>query len=211
MTYPWTNPDTGNATESGLDGDGRLNYLLYLETVGTHDPPTESAKEAVLDTRMGNWTDGRTPGTDDASKFGTFILSSGNFMDQFLIPKLSPINRMLSMDISNVTTWAENHVFSYEWSVGANFGIGQGNVEDEETTFKLKRQDYTWNDQWQQEAKDHLSPYTKSPGNGATVWRYQDIEWGSSAKHSKAHKGPVEVWMSGDSMCHRCSRLRPYS
>lgn len=208
MTYPWTNPDTRNATKSGLDGDGRLNYLLYLETVGKNTPPIESAKEAILDTRMGNWTDGRTPGIDDPSKFGTFVLSSRNFMDQFLIEKLSPINRMLSMDISNVTTWVDYKVFYYYWRVGASMGIGQGNVNDEQTTFKLKKQEYTWNEEWQQEAKEHLSPYTKSPGDGATVWKYQDIEWGTSAKHSYTHEGTVEVWMNGDSMCHRSSCLR---
>lgn len=207
MTYPWTNPDTHNATESGLDGDGRLNYLLYLETVGKNTPPIESAKEAILDTRMGNWTDGRTPGIDAPSKFGTFVLSSRNFIDQFLIEKLSPINRMLSMDISNVTTSLEYKVVYIIWGVKANFGIGQGNVNDEQTTFKLKKQDYTWNDGWQPEAKEHLLPYHKCPGDGATVWKYEDIEWGTSAKHSYKNEGLAQVWMDGDSVCHRCSCL----
>lgn len=204
MTYPWTDPDSHTAATPGLDGDGRLNYLLYLETFRGNTPPLESSKDAVLGTRMGNWTDGRKPGIDDQSKFGTFILSSANFMEKYLVPKLSSINRIMSMDISNVSTWAEYNFFSYKWSVGADFSIGLGNADEDKTTFKLKKQDYTWNDSWQQEAKDFLKRFNEPLGSGSNVWKYQDIEWGSSAKHSYTHVGPVEVWMSGDSKFYSC-------
>ncbi|KAL5610296.1 hypothetical protein FOVSG1_004977 [Fusarium oxysporum f. sp. vasinfectum] len=67
MTYPWTDPETKTGAPPDLNGNGRLNYLLYLETVGQNTPPPDSKRGAVLDTRMGNWTDGRKPGTDSPS------------------------------------------------------------------------------------------------------------------------------------------------
>ncbi|RBR22925.1 uncharacterized protein FIESC28_04223 [Fusarium coffeatum] len=200
MTYPWTNPDTNIGVPAGLDGDSRLNYLLYLETVGSHTPPLDSQANAVLNTRMGNWTEGRKPGTDSHSKFGTFVLSRANFMESFLLPKLSSINRIMSMDISEVRCWAEDHFFTYKWSVGATFSVGLGKPEDDKTVYALNRINYTMNNDWQQDAKDFLNNYTGDPGSGSQVWRYQDIEWGNSAKHQYTHKGSVEVWMSGDTI-----------
>ncbi|KAF7502138.1 hypothetical protein GJ744_006985 [Endocarpon pusillum] len=201
MTYPWTDPDNHNIAEPGLDGNGRLNYLLYLETVGSHTPPLDSASDSILSTKMGNWTEGRNPGVDDPSKFGSYVLSSTNFMDGYLIPKLSIINRTMSVDISNVTTWAEDNFFSYRWKVTADFGIGLGDSNQDDLTFKLQRSTLlSLEDYWQNEAKDFLRPLTVSPGSGAIIWAYKDIEWGNSAKHSYVHKGSVEVWMSGDTI-----------
>lgn len=204
MTYPWTNPESHNAAEPGLDGDGRLNYLLYLETVGSHTPPKDSSREAVLSTRMGNWTEGRKPGIDAPSKFGSFVLSSANFMDNWILPRFSAINRIMSIDISDVTTWADDKFLWYYWRVAANFCIGLGKESEDKTTFKLKREDLSLANEWQDEAKNFLRPLTQSPGNGACVWTYKDIEWGNTAKHSYKKDGSVEVWMSGDSTYYLC-------
>ncbi|VTT56298.1 unnamed protein product [Fusarium fujikuroi] len=42
MTYPWTDPETNTSTPPGLNSNSRLNYLLYLETIGQNTPPPDS-------------------------------------------------------------------------------------------------------------------------------------------------------------------------
>ena len=137
MTYPWTHPETRKSARPSLSGEGRLNYLLYLETVKDHDQPLESDQSAILSTKMGNWTEGRNPGTDAPGKFGSFVLASKNFMDDFLVSKISCINRTMSVDIFNVTTWAEDSFFYYRWSVGASYGIGLGDETKDASEFQL--------------------------------------------------------------------------
>ena len=185
-----------------------MNYLLYLETVGDHTPPDVSDSSSVLSTRMGNWTKGRRPGIDAPDKFGAFILSASNFMESYLLPKFFHINRVLSVDISGVTAWADDHFFSYSWRVDAEFGIGLAS-DDKVEEFKLKKDlPLSLADNWQNEAKDFLHPLTQSPGDNATIWSYQDIEWGSTAKHDYTHQGSVEVWHSGDSKYRFHMRVR---
>jgi hypothetical protein len=201
MTYPWTDPNTKVAPTPSLDGDARLNYLLYLETVGSHMPPLESEPSAILNTHMGNWTDGRKPGTDAASKFGTFILSSANFMETYLVPKFAAINRIMSMDINGVAAWAEcNFPFMwYKWRVTATYGLDQGDPNEDKSTFRLTKDSISVDETWHGDAQDFLRPLTQSPGEGSNVWTYKDVEWGSTAKHSYAHDASVEVWHDADS------------
>ncbi|KAH0372775.1 hypothetical protein KCU65_g920, partial [Aureobasidium melanogenum] len=200
MTYPWTDPDSQNSPTPGLNGDAKLNYLVYLETVGDHSPPKDSSPEAILSTRMGNWTDGRKPGIDSPSSFGTFVLSSANFMETYFIPKLSAINRIMSMDIDHVKASAYPHFGSWGWGIDCCYDIGKGCSYDDQKIYRLKKQEIKVNNAWQQEAKDFLEYYTRSPGSGCQVWNYQDIEWGDTAKHDYAHEGSVEVWVSGDTI-----------
>ncbi|CCT71986.1 uncharacterized protein FFUJ_14020 [Fusarium fujikuroi IMI 58289] len=200
MTYPWTDPETNTSAPPGLNGNGRLNYLLYLETVGQNTPPPDSERGAVLDTRMGNWTDGRKPGTDSPSKFGTFILSSANFMESFVNQKLPAINRIMSMNIDQVTCWADYHFFTYDWEVTATYFVGHEDASKDSTTYALKQQEFSVGKDWPQSAKDFFDAYTGTPAKGSKVWRYQDTQWREPSLRDYTHKGTVEIWMSGDTM-----------
>ncbi|SCV36832.1 uncharacterized protein FFB14_06275 [Fusarium fujikuroi] len=200
MTYPWTDPETNTSAPPGLNGNGRWNYLLYLETVGRNTPPPDSERGAVLDTRMGNWTDGRKPGTDSPSKFGTFILSSANFMESFVNQKLSAINRIMSMNIDQVTCWADYHFFTYDWEVTATYFVGHEDASKDSTTYALKQQEFSVGKDWPQSAKDFFGAYTGTPAKGSKVWRYQDTQWREPSLRNYTHKGTVEIWMSGDTM-----------
>ncbi|KAL7765130.1 hypothetical protein ACKLNR_003046 [Fusarium oxysporum f. sp. zingiberi] len=177
MTYPWTDPETKTDAPPGLNGNGRLNYLLYLETVGQNTPPSDSKRGAVLDTRMGNWTDTRKPGTDSPSKFGTFILSSANFMESFVNKMLSSINRIMSMNIDQVTCWADDYFWSYDWEVTATYGVGYEDASKDSTTYTLNQQEFSVENDWPQSSKDFFDAYMGAPGKGSKVWRYQDTQW----------------------------------
>lgn len=98
QTYPWTNPQTGKQAKHSYDGEGSLNYLLYLETVGSNQAPDRSADDAFLSLKMGNWTEGVDPKSDSTSSFGTYVLSCKNFMEGYILPKLATVNRLMSVD-----------------------------------------------------------------------------------------------------------------
>lgn len=203
MTYPWTDPNTKNGVPAGLSGDGRLNYLLYLETIGDNKPVAESDQSSVLSTRMGNWTEGRDPTVDSPSKFGSFVLSSGLFMEKFLLPKLARINRVMSADISSVgaRAWSEWLIIYYV--VNASWSIGLGETTKEATEFALsKNTNLTLDNVWQEDLKNHMRPLTESPGNGATIWAYKDVEYGSTAKHAKDKSLGLDVECHGDTICY---------
>lgn len=200
MTYPWTDPQSNTPATPSYSGNGRLNYLLYLETVGSNTPPSESDASSVLSSRMGNWTEGRNPGVDAPSRFGSFVLSSEFFMEKFLLPKLSCINRIMAIDIYEVSAWCDDKVFSQPFSVSARYGIGLGDASKDETEFRLKKETaLALQNDWHDGAKNFLRPLTESVGSGSNVWSYQDVEWASTAKHAYKHVGSVEVWMHGDS------------
>lgn len=200
MTYPWTDPSTGNAAPASIKDNGRLNYLLYLETIGTGTPPLNSAADSVLSTRLGNWTEGRNPGVDAPNQFGCFKMSSEFFMEQFILPKLSKVNRLMAVDIYSVTAWCADRVFSQPFKVGATYGVGLGEWTKDGTEFRLKKDTkLRLDDAWQDELKNFMRPLTESVGDGSNVWSYQDIEWGATNKHDEDWKGSVQVWMYGDS------------
>jgi hypothetical protein len=151
---------------------------------------------------MGNWTTGRNPGKDSPSSFGTFVLSSEMFMENLLLPKLSCINRVMSVDIDSVTTKAYMEWLVIYYNIGASWGIGQGDANKDATEFQLKRSTtLSLSNEWQDSAKDWLRPMTNSPGDGTNVWAYQDIEWGSTGKHApQASSGGLQVDNSGDTI-----------
>lgn len=98
QTYPWTDTN-GQSPLPALTGDARLNYLCYLETVGTNTPPPfkdikDPSKIPVLPVN-GNWTDGRDPTKDPAPTFSTFKLSKKCFLEDYFIPKLENLNRLM--------------------------------------------------------------------------------------------------------------------
>jgi hypothetical protein len=102
--YPWTDPNDPNHAEvNSYGGKGQLNYLLYLEMTGNKDGTTPVVQqEGRFLKEVGNWTDGRTPGTDAPSKFGTFVLTKKKFLDEYLLPKFDKMNRMVKVDLKNL-------------------------------------------------------------------------------------------------------------
>lgn len=102
--YPWKDPNDPNYREyNGFDGNGRLNYLLYLEMTGNADNKVPEVKqEGRFLQEVGNWTDGTKPGVDPRSQFGTFMLTSQKFIDEFLLPKFDKMNRMVKTDLENL-------------------------------------------------------------------------------------------------------------
>jgi hypothetical protein len=107
QTYPWVDA-ANNPVTPGLTGPGRLNYLCYLETVGTNTPPALSDKNVILSpfvngARRGNWTDGVDPKQDAPTKFGNFVLSSTCFLEGYFLPKLENLNRLMRLDLDSST------------------------------------------------------------------------------------------------------------
>ena len=151
---------------------------------------------------MGNWTTGRRPGVDSPTSFGSYILSSEMFMEKLLIPKLSCINRIMSLDIESVTATAYTEWLIIYYNVGANWGLGAGDQSKDSTEFQLKKSTVLGlADVWQDSAKDWLRPMTVSPGEGSNIWAYQDIEWGSTAKHApQASSFGLQCDCSGDTI-----------
>jgi hypothetical protein len=102
QTYPWVNHSAMDyKTTSGLTGNSRLNYLLYLETTGQNDLP-------ALDKRFlkyhGNFTDGRLEAAwnPESCDFGSFHMTRRNFFDGYLLRKLRILNRLLEPSMSKV-------------------------------------------------------------------------------------------------------------
>ncbi|KAK1774876.1 hypothetical protein QBC45DRAFT_423868 [Copromyces sp. CBS 386.78] len=204
MSYPWTDPRNGKVAQQGLDGNGRLNYLLFLQTVGGNQPPDQSSPEAILNPRMGNWTEGRTPGKDDPTTFGTFMLSSGNFIERFVLPKLSAINRMMTVHISNVWAFLDTGFpwLAYNFAVGSTLEMGGGDTAKDQTTFNMRQQEYQWGKAWPQAGRDHFADIRKSPGKGASIWRYQKIQSGDDGGYRICKKTDdrMQIWMYGDAI-----------
>ncbi len=102
--YPWMDSSDPLYEEyNGIGGNGRLNYLLYLEMTGNEDGTVSKAsKDGRYLKEMGNWTDGRSPGQEPRSKFGTFMLTEKKFLEEYLLPKFDKMNRMVKIDLSDL-------------------------------------------------------------------------------------------------------------
>jgi hypothetical protein len=121
-------PNQANYKEyNGIDGNGRLNYLLYLEMTGNDDGSVPEVKqEGRFLKEVGNWTDGRIPGQDPRSQFGTFMLTHQKFLDEYLIPKFDKMNRMVKIDLSNLKATVETKGFSAYIDRDIEVAIGAG-------------------------------------------------------------------------------------
>jgi hypothetical protein len=126
--YPWTDPNDPNHVEvNSYNGRGQLNYLLYLEMTGNKDGTTPVVQqEGRFLKELGNWTDGRTPGTDAPSKFGTFVLTKKKFLDEYLLPKFDKMNRMVKIDLSNLQADVHTDGFVARFARNIHIDIGAG-------------------------------------------------------------------------------------
>lgn len=121
---------------NGIDGNGRLNYLLYLEMTGNDDGSVPEMKpEGRFLREVGNWTDGRRPGEDPRSQFGTFMLTHQKFLDEYLLPKFDKMNRMVKIDLSNlkatVRTDGNHAYFDRDIDVVIGAGVTSGLDKDD--------------------------------------------------------------------------------
>lgn len=176
MTSPCTDLDAGKVARPGLD---------------------QSSSEATLDTRMGKCTEGGARSQDNPTL--------RNFIEQLLLPKLSSINRLMTLEIHSVTAALDTGFpyLAYNYAVDGSYRIGKGNASEDHTTFSMNQQeDNLWDDSWYQEARDYFKDIRRSPGQGATVWRYHKIESGDDAGHRFCKKtAHMQIWMYGDSKC----------
>jgi hypothetical protein len=126
--YPWTDPnDPTHAEVNSYDGRGQLNYLLYLEMTGNKDGTTPVVQqEGRFLKEVGNWTDGRTPGTDAPSKFGSFVLTKKKFLDEYLLPKFDKMNRMVKVDLKNLQADVLTDDFVVKFTRNVHIDIGAG-------------------------------------------------------------------------------------
>ncbi|KIW84331.1 hypothetical protein Z517_03581 [Fonsecaea pedrosoi CBS 271.37] len=165
QTYPYKS--NGNAAGDGTTGNSRLNYLCYLEKTlnpGQKDaPPMPSGDKKYLG-YDGNWTagsistsNGQDNITDDLP-LGAFVLTSGNFMDQYLFPRLRDIIARMAIGWSDLSAgaWANS-----TWAMGVNLHINDpGNVKDSEYKFSKTQNGpktvWTFTKSWPQDLKrDH--------------------------------------------------------
>lgn len=195
MTYPWTDPQTKKTPAPGLSGDAKLNYLIYLETIGLHTPPSESGKDAYLQTSMGNWTVGRDTAKDDASTFGTFILSSSNFTESFILPRFAAFNRVMSIDFDKLKV-ATNRVSA---AIRLDYHIGNADLSSETTRYKLKKEALSLPSDISSDVKTFFNPLLTDLGQGAQVWTYKDIEYGNSGLKDHSEDG-TEAWTDAQSL-----------
>jgi hypothetical protein len=98
QTYPWTGKPPHNQPISGLTGNSVLNYLCYLEMTDNRPPPTGAATFLPI---VGNWTDGDTSNVSSMD-LGTFCLSSRNFFDNWLLPKLRAMNQIMEPTVTKI-------------------------------------------------------------------------------------------------------------
>jgi hypothetical protein len=127
VTYPWINPDdpisipVGSSGLSehdlspsyGLEGDARLNYLLYCATTGQRELPDNR----ILNWR-GNFTDGRIKQNSSAESgdFGGFMMARQNFFEGYLLKKLQKLNKAFEPTIFNVSVKADGYLEPwYRW------------------------------------------------------------------------------------------------
>lgn len=103
QTYPWS--DATGPVDPGFEGTGRLNYLLYLEM--TDSKPLPGGDDEYLNV-TGNWTDGTDPSQEGIAEFASYVLARQRFLDEWFLPRLSKINRMMSASMT---------VTSHHWQV----------------------------------------------------------------------------------------------
>lgn len=121
---------------NGIDGNGRLNYLLYLEMTGNDDGSVPKVEpEGRFLKEVGNWTDGRIPGQDPRSQFGTFMLTHRKFLDEYLLPKFDKMNRMVKIDLTGlkatIRTVSKIAYWSRDVTVVIGAGVQPGTVKDD--------------------------------------------------------------------------------
>ncbi|EHY56282.1 hypothetical protein ABEF92_007400 [Exophiala dermatitidis] len=167
QTYPYMS--NNNRAGDGTSGNSRLNYLCYLEkTLNPGDPkePDMPDKEKKYLNPDGNWTSGSissSNGVDnipDDLPLGTFVMTSRNFMGQYLLPKLRDIIARMSIAWSDLWTdaWANS-----TWGMAINFHINDpGNVTDQD-----------WSTKW-----------SKSQNGKDTIWKFKK-DWPWDEKHGK--------------------------
>jgi hypothetical protein len=97
QTYP--HRDENSASITSIDGNGRLNYILYLEMTDNATPPT--GDDEFLQPNNGNWTNGTDPSRDGIEEFGSCIFSRQKFLESYFIPRLKKLNRMMSASYNN--------------------------------------------------------------------------------------------------------------
>lgn len=208
QTYPWVDA-ANNPVTPGLAGPGRLNYLCYLETVGTNTPPALSDKNAILSpfvngARRGNWTDGVDPTKDAPTKFGNFVLSSTCFLEGYFLPKLENLNRLVRLDLDSIdcditAEFASWHTTtSYTVAVGREFN---GQNVPSSPDFQFKRSTFSVGNDWDGETKDWYKDWSDSLPRGTL-----EYGWSWVHRHEKdvtnryKHVGSVEEWTWGQSM-----------
>lgn len=121
QTYPWS--ENNVPVSPSFDGTGLLNYYLYLEM--TNGRPLPIGNNEFLNVN-GNWTNNPDPNNGSLADFATFVLRRERFVDQWLLPQLNKLNRMMNGRIQspwlqfngNITRWWLS--FSMPVLIGAN-------------------------------------------------------------------------------------------
>jgi hypothetical protein len=126
QTYPWKKPGVSNYDPvAGLDGESRLNYLCYLEMTDGDKPPSTTDPKAFLNPAQGAWTDGVDPSTEVASKFGAYKLTGRKFLEGYLIPKLTPLNNLMTTDVATPNIGIQAWFDHVNWNFSLDLHIGK--------------------------------------------------------------------------------------
>lgn len=196
QTYPWR--DKNGTVEP------RLNSLLYLEMTDGRPPPDsqkqETATQVFLPEDKGNWTNGTDPSVDDFEKFGTFMLKRERFMDDWLIQKLDPINKLMTLHVEDTTVGVWANVIETKWSW--SFSLQLAPSSGINTEFKKRGERYpvfTVDPNWSNEAKTWFesfqNPEQKWPG--AIVWECYNVEWGPKNRSDSSGLAKISTAADG--------------
>ncbi|KAK2758179.1 hypothetical protein FQN54_004023 [Arachnomyces sp. PD_36] len=203
QTYPYR--DTNHESITSIDGNGRLNYILYLEMTDNDPPP--NGDDEFLSPNNGNWTNGTDPSRDGIAEFGTWVLSRRKFLDTWFVPRLNKLNRMMNTAFVDPTmSFNANLVL---WSTTFNFPLLVGDGCQGFTIKDPKDDGYAMSYSATQPGAvttmvrdagvDNLFP---SPGTGALCW-YHSKTPSNWTKHDTSSWSKCDTY--AQSTC--CSRL----
>ncbi|KAF2109646.1 hypothetical protein BDV96DRAFT_651625 [Lophiotrema nucula] len=100
QTYPWIDENNRDKyiPRMELTGKCELNYLLFLENLGSSMPPMAP----FLEQPNGNWTSALDPAADADPQWGSVVLSGRNFIGSVVAPKLTELNRWMAPVVNSV-------------------------------------------------------------------------------------------------------------
>ena len=110
-------------------------------------PPATTNPKAFLNPAQGAWTDGVDPSTEVSSKFGAYKLTGRKFLEGYLIPRLTPLNNLMTPDVSKPVVGIRAWFSSVDWDFSWSLSIGKDwEKAGDRGKFKRRPANFNFND-----------------------------------------------------------------